>query len=201
MTELENLYRSYLKGVAKFGPFDRTKWTKFVKTHFAEVGKRRHFAVYANGIEVTGKMVEHREYQLDLIWENRKDGSSGSCQPTKSQLQLAMESEWETNEDEQEDDFYKLVYSKAKWKVFIFRSIAKNDELCQRLKLLVGWANSCKIRQEPRERYLLVSHQFKKSAQCMTVNGFRINTKGQLEHIAGKTEFTLQSGAWKKVNR
>lgn len=82
-------------------------WTKIVKKSFCELGKNLGFKPYASEYE--------GEYLLDVLWES-KTKEIGPI--------LGVESEWGSVKDV-EEDFYKLMYVKCKFKVLIYGSTSE----------------------------------------------------------------------------
>lgn len=113
-------------------------WTKIIKESFGELGKNGKFKVYSN--------LHESEYLLDLVWEARDTKSGG--------LILGLESEWNNKGDEIEDDFYKLMYTKCKLKVFVYSSssIENADKLICQFKEYLSWFDG----HIPGEKYLFI---------------------------------------------
>lgn len=86
-------------------------WTKIVKKSFCELGKNLGFNSYAS--ECGG------EYLLDVLWESKIK---------KIRPILGLESEWGSVKDV-EEDFYKLMYVKCKYKVLIYGSTSRDKEV------------------------------------------------------------------------
>ena len=177
MPTLRNLYREYIDDLRnhkiEVGVHSgAAKWTESVKTYWARKGNENGFLVNANRIKYDNENFIGHEYILDVIWRT-------DTEQTK-QIQLALECEWQTGIKFQEKDFRKLIFVKAKQKVFIFQVL--NREILQnRIKELQRCIKQCRIGQEPKEEYLLIGH-----IDGPDMGGYRIDIlHGFIGHAAG----------------
>lgn len=166
MPTLRNLYKEYINDLHNHRievdvHSGAAKWTESVKTFWAQKGNENGFLVNANRIKYDDKHFIKHEYILDVIWRT-------DTEQTK-QIQLALECEWQTGIKFQEQDFRKLIFVKAKQKVFIFQVL--NREILQyRIKELQRCVKQCRIGQEPKEEYLLIGH-----VDGPDIGGYRID--------------------------
>lgn len=134
-----------------------TPWTKIIKKTFGELGENKfRFKVYSN--------LHESEYLLDLVWETRDRKSGG--------LILGLESEWNNKDNEIEDDFCKLMYTKCKLKVFIYSSssIENAGGLLVKFKEYLSWFNG----HIPGENYLFIDITNHKGHNKVVGYGFTI---------------------------
>ncbi len=83
-------------------------WTPIIKRCFKGMGEMRGFKVWTNLDEIED--ANKGEYLLDLAWVDENS----------EKLILGLESEW-GNWEAVEYDFYKLMYTKSKIKVTVFK--------------------------------------------------------------------------------
>ena len=127
------------------GKSGRKIWTRTIKKKLTSLGQENGYAVADEDIKK-----DFREWLYDLVWWKYKDNHFNNM----ISIDLAVESEWtpswkeingEKRGAEYEKDFLKLVYAKAKLKLFIFGAYNKED-LEKRLKQFKRLANMCEDR-------------------------------------------------------
>jgi len=88
-------------------------WTEIVKEAFSEIGRIiEGIKVYATGHD--------GEYLLDVLWDSTENEKHGPI--------LGVESEWGNIKDV-EEDFYKLMYVKCRFKVLVYSSTSEVNRL------------------------------------------------------------------------
>ena len=121
-------------------------WTKAIIKTLAELGYERNYEAAPGNL----KGIRHKEWLYDLVWWKYKDNHFNNM----ISIDLAVESEWtpdwkEINGEKRgvgyEKDFLKLVYAKAKLKLFIFGAHNKED-FEKRLEQFKRLANMCEDR-------------------------------------------------------
>ena len=122
MPSLRSLYKEYLTSLPLAGLHVNSgarRWTESVKIYWAQKGDENGFQVWANRVNYRSRNFTGHEYMLDLIWRRTNIQTN--------QIQLALECEWQSRKEPQEHDFQKLVYVKARQKVFIFQFYRDRD--------------------------------------------------------------------------
>lgn len=115
-----------------------TPWTEIVQEAFYEIGKlKKGIKVYASS--------HGGEYLLDVLWDSIVDKEHGAV--------LGLESEWGNIEDV-EEDFYKLMYVKSRFKVLIYSSASESNRLDLQQMIKNGLVNFNKHLEG--ERYLFI---------------------------------------------
>ena len=184
MPSLSSLYREYLTSLPLMGLHVHSgarQWTESVKMYWARKGDENGFQVWANRVNYRSKNFTRHEYMLDLIWRTTNIQTN--------QIQLALECEWQSKKEYQEHDFQKLVFLKARQKVFIFQ-FYKDRNPGDRVGELIRFAKKCRIKQEPEEEYLLISHRDDRNKGLVEiVDGFIAYTNGDFDHISEERVF------------
>lgn len=179
MPSLRSLYKEYLTSLPLAGLHVNSgarRWTESVKIYWAQKGDENGFQVWANRVNYRSRNFTGHEYMLDLIWRRTNIQTN--------QIQLALECEWQSRKEPQEHDFQKLVYVKARQKVFIFQFYRDRDPV-DRVRELMRFAKKCRIKQEPEEEYLLISHRDdRRKGLVETVDGFIAYANGGFDHIS-----------------
>ena len=121
-------------------------WTKAIKERLTSLGHDRNCGVAAGGVNEA----ERGEWLYDLTWWKYEGNNLNNM----TSISLAVESEWQPAWEEvegesratgYENDFLKLVYAKAKLKLFIFWANDENE--CDKiLDRLMNFANMCEDR-------------------------------------------------------
>ena len=126
------------------------EWTQAVKSFWiAEANSAPGIVVHTRVGSKQCANHEDHEYMMDVVWEDT----------TTNSLLLALEVEWSTKVEEQIKDFKKILYAKARYKVFLFqvnRGSGSPDSFVSQLSGLVAGSG---ILQQPAEEYLFICHR------------------------------------------
>lgn len=179
MLALTRMYKEYIANLPKMDLHivsGAKHWTESVKLYWARKGDDSGFQVWANRINHNSKNCIRHEYMLDLIWMAHSSRTR--------HIELALECEWQTRMRYQEHDFRKLVFLKAKQKVFIFQC-PRYEEPQNRVKEFVKYIRECRITQVPEEKYLLISHRDNRGKGLVEiVNGFIAYPNGDFDRLS-----------------
>ncbi len=92
-------------------------WTKRFKSGLIKLANQEGFAVYTSGVEDTSK--DWNEWLWDLVWAEQKSIPE-TGEKMIIHLPLIAEIEWKTSYKEILQDFQKLVFGIADYKLYIF---------------------------------------------------------------------------------
>ena len=133
-------------------------WTREVKMALVKLGESKYFKkgryIYSAGVD---KENGGGEWLYDLCWLDYEDTSpdaESSSEPKLLRMQLALESEWGTDQDVA-DDFQKLLLSRAALRVMVFGG--RNETTKKTVDLLASYVKSFKDGAES-DRYLLAGY-------------------------------------------
>lgn len=104
------------------------EWTRRIKEELGAMGK--HKGYYAYGLKGAPEHCDDGEFMFDLCWLDYGQGDTWL-----KRIPMAMECEWRSADDI-DDDFLKLVVTRADLKVMIFgaQTHAQFDEIVKRLR-------------------------------------------------------------------
>ena len=148
---VEELYKDFCENFqclsALTAASSTPEWTKAVYNCFHAWGRKNNFKVYSKpNILGTGE----QEYLVDLCW-SKEDGQKYS---DYKGLELALESEWLTSEDEIMWDFCKLIDVKAFIKTMVI--CIKEEEINRIINLMAETVKSSRIKFD-QENYLIIA--------------------------------------------
>ena len=151
----------------------RPELTEALIGYWGDLGKEQGFEVYSSK--------DPTEYLVDLCWYYQTDNFVDHW------MELALESELNSNFEKIEYDFWKLIDVKAYTKVGIFRPLLKEkDSVLERLSELVTFSG-IKI---PTEKYLiifLIDHGVKANLEeRLEVITYDISYLGDVKQIENK---------------
>ena len=114
--------------------WDRTEWTRRVKTRVALIGEDRGYCIGASGIEQA--LGRRSEWLYDLTWLDFADDGE------LVDLPLILESEWDRSGLQL--DFNKLLVSRAEHRIMVWSEVSRT-QFRDRVKELGVLASSCKL--------------------------------------------------------
>ena len=142
--EIMNLLDGVTKELSKEKISCCETWTKTIKTKFTTLGHKEKYKVAANT-----KKANYGKWLYDLIWW-RCENDYNNMKSIELAVEIAWHPGWEKVGKEwralgYENDFLKLVYAKARLKLFIFG--AKNEkDYKARIKRFKELADMCEDR-------------------------------------------------------
>lgn len=94
-------------------------WTEEFKIGLLKLGRQERFSVYTGGVGDIGKDKDWNEWLWDLVWAEQKSiPETGENMITH--LPLIAEIEWNASYESILQDFQKLVFGIADYKLYIF---------------------------------------------------------------------------------
>lgn len=137
------------------------EWTKDLISRIAARGKCLEYVVCAAGHESYGRA----GWLYDLVWLKREDGTTSLLQGNGTPnpiiaVPLILESELNPRPNFQQDDFEKLMISRANCRVMVFQDSSKSRLTTTREKLM-KLAESSPLTQ-PGDRYLFLGYSWEK---------------------------------------
>ena len=151
-------------------------WTQAVKSFWiAEANSAPGIVVHTRVGSKQCANHEDHEYMMDVVWEDT----------TTNSLLLALEVEWSTKVEEQIKDFKKILYAKARYKVFLFqvnRRSGPPDSFVSHLSSLVAGSG---ILQQPPEEYLFICHR--DGSVNHTLSGYLMGADGDYKPLPERT--------------
>ncbi len=94
-------------------------WTEEFKKGLLKIGKQEGYSVYTEGVGDIGKDKDWNEWLWDLVWAKQQPISE-TGENMVIHLPLIAEIEWKTSYEEILQDFQKLVFGIADYKLYIF---------------------------------------------------------------------------------
>lgn len=184
---IEELYNCFCSNFKKDSTLTQNstnpEWTKNIYFYFYKQGKENGFKVYAkpNVVKEAGQ-----EYLVDLCWS--KEESSDYLD--YKGLELVLESEWLTDEDEIMWDFCKLIDMKAFLKLMVI--CINKREVEDIIKKMAGTikSNRIKLKEENYLVIIFVPIPTIYNPNKYIIEGYKINTDGIHQRLK-PTEFTF----------
>lgn len=138
-------------------------WTSNLKQALYKIGKEQRYCICTS---LNGK-ADYGEWLYDLCWLKVTNDNCDKDDWEISSIPLAMESEWQPGLAI-EEDFDKLVQSRAALRLMIFQSYSKNDEILRRLsKRITAFHQS-----QPEDQYLIaIVDQDNSNFSFVKING------------------------------
>ena len=184
---IEELYNCFCSNFKKDSTLTRksnnTEWTKNIYSYFYKHGIENSFQVYAKPNIIKEAK---QEYLVDLCWSKEEARDYFDYRG----LELILESEWLTSEDELMWDFCKLIDMKAFLKVMIICIDKKGVE--DIIKKMAGTIKSSRIKFQ-EENYLVIIFVPMPSIynpDKYIIEGYKINYEGIHQRLK-PTEFSL----------
>lgn len=162
LNEIENGLLEDARATARRGKEESLgdkEWTKDLISRIAERGKSLKYGICAAGHENDGRA----GWLYDLTWLQREDGTTnllrqdGTPNPITA-VPLILESELNPRPNFQQEDFEKLLISRAQFRVMVFQD-STAQRLTTTLRRLVQLAASSPLTQL-RDRYLFLGYSW-----------------------------------------
>lgn len=116
------------KGQPKdWSPDEDGEWTRIIKQRIDDLGRKKDFATYANGVIREGIDEKYEkwhggEWLYDLCWLDYGGKNAPNGGKWLYAVPLALESEWERSCSDIYDDFQKLLQASAQLRVMILQA-------------------------------------------------------------------------------
>ncbi|MBK8396206.1 MAG: hypothetical protein IPL26_26305 [Leptospiraceae bacterium] len=123
-------------------------WTQRFKRGLVKLAKQNGFAVYTSGVEDTSK--DWNEWLWDLVWAEQKSIPE-TGEEMIIHLPLIAEIEWKTSYEEILQDFEKLVFGIADYKLYIFTKTENPKSISDFCRTLRN-----EIKSDKHGKYLLL---------------------------------------------
>lgn len=177
---IEELYNHFCSNFRKSSTLTRdsnnSEWTKNIYSYFSGEGRNSGFRIYAKPNII--KEAE-QEYLVDLCWSKEE---SEDYLDYKG-LELVLESEWLTDEDEIMWDFCKLIDMKALLKVMIICIDKKGIENIIRKMTGAITNNRIKCKEENYLVIIFVPVPSIYNSDKYIIEGYKINYNGIYQRL------------------
>lgn len=171
---IEELYEKFCSDFRKSVNLTRlsstSEWTKEILKYFSCLGENEQYKIYASPNDVEKA---ERSYLVDLCWSKE-----GQDYKDYKGLELILESEWSTEEDEIMWDFCKLIDIKANLKVMVICIEEKRikgivEEMAATIK-----KGDLKLREEIYLVIIFVPLASIHNPERYIIEGYRIDSNG-----------------------
>lgn len=150
---------------------DNTVWTHCIKLKLCQAGQALGYYVCTSGVTQANR----REWLFDQVWMNWTPNTPRQLQ----HVGLAVECEWDTNEDEIFYDFEKLLVARAYVRLMIFQAPTAQD--VHRLFGLLRHKTQGFTQHQSGDYYMLAGYDMAEGRFLR--DGFRINDTLAVEDV------------------
>jgi len=186
---IEELYKNFCEDFKKVSNLSlnssSSEWTKAILRYFFKLGEKEHYRVYTDPQHV--KETEGF-YLVDLCWSKE----IGKEYRDYKGLELVLESEWLTSEEEIMNDFCKLIDVKSFLKTMVI--CIKEKDIDTKLRKMTETIKSARIKFK-EENYLVINFvpiPSISNPEKYIIEGYKINSEGVSQSLP-PADFNLAS--------
>lgn len=180
---IEELYKDFCENFNKDHALSQdsstAKWTEEILKYFFELGKelgKDDYRIYTNP-----KAIKESEgsYLVDLCWSKEK----GEDYKDYKGLELILESEWLTSEEEILDDFCKLIDIKSFLKVMVICvAEKKTDDMLQKMTETIK-SSRIKFKEENYLVIIFIPLPTMDVPERYVIKGYKIDSEGMSQKL------------------